>query len=77
LKAKELIKILQKDVEREVLMKSDNFELSGSTVPITYCTLQTFKKRKKNFRDGFDGGRYTETVYEYTDEDGELYFKIG
>lgn len=63
MKAKELIKILQKDPEAEVLVTTDNFEQGHAKVELTHVLKWRMKKIRKQFKDAFDGGQYSSEVY--------------
>lgn len=71
MKVRELKKLLEKyDDEVEIITSSSNYELNGNRVKAriieTKCSLQ-----EKNFRDDFDGTRYTKQVYT-SDENGQI-----
>lgn len=61
----ELIKKLEVlDPKAEVIIRSDNFELHGAQVELSYVHLsKEGSKEVRGFRDAFDGGAYTATVY--------------
>ena len=51
-----------------IVSKSDDYELRGSYVDDnTKVTIIKMTKRERNFRDDFDGTRYTKEVYEYNE----------
>lgn len=67
----ELKKLLEKvDDNIPVIMRSDNFELHGSSVDIHGIHLFKMKKVEKEFIDAFDYGHYFSEIYEY-DENGQ------
>jgi len=73
----EKIKELQ-EIEKEygsdilIISKSDNYELGGSYEDDnSKVKVMKMSKIERNFRDDFDGTRYTSKVYEY-DENGNM-----
>ena len=72
MKAKELIEILKKHPEAEIITTSSNFELRGALVSVK-CDSEPRKvmKKLKQFRDAFDGTSYSTEVYGFAlfDED--------
>ena len=55
-----------------IINKSDNYELGGSYVDDnSKARVMKMSQRERNFRDDFDGTRYTSKVYE-DDENGNM-----
>lgn len=76
MKAKELIEILQKDPEAEVVITTSNFEQGHAKVALGHVSKWKMKKIRRQFRDAFDGGSYSDEVYEMSPNDGEEVFVL-
>ena len=65
MKVKDMIEHLQKlNPESEVVLTSNNFELTGALVSLNSVhQYDTGSKEKRRFRDAFDGTEYEEEVY--------------
>jgi hypothetical protein len=59
----------------EIITVCHNYELGNALVKATNVCLIKVKKEVKQFRDDFDGGRYSSEVY-VCDENGEEVLKI-
>jgi len=66
MRVKDLINELQLlDQDAEVIVKSSNFELNGSNVPLSFVhQYNEGSITTKEFRDAFDGGTYSKRVFE-------------
>lgn len=68
MKVSELIeKLSECDPNAEVIMRSDNFELHGSLVPVKYVNAFKAQRKLETFRDAFDGETYSTEVFNVID----------
>lgn len=64
MKAKDLIKILEKNPEAEVIVTSSNtMEHGGRMIAVTSVNEMTGTKKTQTCRDAFDGGMYEQEFW--------------
>ena len=67
------IEILQKqNPKAKLILKSDNFELNGAYVDLEIINPDKATEKKEQFRDAFDGGKYSTKVWSFSNGDTDV-----